>query len=161
MPIEYREFEFAYAGCLSMMHRKDMKNHLEVAKQEHKVLLSGNVEEMEVENLDRLKPENTAKDMKIRMLTVSSEHVAEKSAAQSQSTAKVLVMNFPSEADNYMIKSIFEQYGRVRHVMLYTREGWVTVVEYMESKSVSHVLERQYSTGITIHGKELDIRPHH
>ena len=39
--------EFAYTGCLSMMHRKDLKNHLEVTKQEHIVLLSGKVKEME------------------------------------------------------------------------------------------------------------------
>ena len=53
------------------------------------------------------------------MLTVSSEPVAKKSAAQSQSTAnKVLVMNFPSEGDNRMslIKSVFGQYRRVKTV---------------------------------------------
>ena len=29
-PLSVVSCEFAYTGCLSMMHRKDMKNHLEV-----------------------------------------------------------------------------------------------------------------------------------
>ena len=151
--------EFAYAGCLSMMHRKDVKNHLEVAKQAHIVLLSGKVKEMEVE-MDRLKLENAAKDMKIRMLTASCKPVAKKSAAQSQSTTKVLVMNFPSEGDNHMslIKSVFGQYGRVKNVKYTKKKN--AIVEYIESKSVSRALERHYSTGITVLGTKLDIRPH-
>ena len=159
-PLSIVNCEFAYAGCLSMMHRKDLKNHLEVTKQEHIVLLNGKVKEMEAE-MNRIKSENAAKDIKIRMLTASSESVAKKSAAQSQSTAnKVLVMNFPSEGDNRMslIKSVFGQYGRVKTVKYTNKRN--AIVEYVESKSVSRALERHYSTGITVLGTKLDNRPH-
>ena len=46
--------EFAYAGCLLMIRRMNMKDHLETAKQEHIVLLSEKVKEMSSE-IQRLK----------------------------------------------------------------------------------------------------------
>ena len=157
-PLSIVSCEFAYAGCLLMMRRVDMKDHLEAAKQEHLVQLSEKVKEMDSE-IQRLKAENAAKDSRIRKLTASHEQhqVAKKSAAQSQSSAQVLVMNLPPEATKNIIKSIFGPYGRVSDVKM--RGKGMAVVKFKESASVSRALEKHYSSGITVFKTKLDVRP--
>ena len=157
-PLTVMSCEFAYTGCLLMMRRIDMKDHLEDAKQEHIELLSEKVKEMDSE-IQKLKAENAAKDSRIRMLTAEQHHVAGKPATQSQSSAKVLVRNIPSKATKNIIKSMFGPYGRVRNVK-FSGEG-VAVVEYVESTSVVCALEKHYSSGITVFKTKLDVCPEH
>ena len=154
--------EFAYAGCLQMMRRMDMKDHLELATQEHIVLLREKVKEMDSE-IRRLKADNAAKDSRIRMLTDSSRRhqKAKKSAAQSQptSSAKVLVMNLPPETTKNNIKSVFGPFGQVNDVKM--RGKKMAVVEFKESASVSRALEKHHSSGISVFKTKLDVRPEH
>lgn len=105
-PLTVISCEYAYAGCLLMMYRKDMKNHLEVAKQEHLLLLSGKVKEMEAE-IQKLKSENASKDLKIRLLT-NHEHNEDKETVPA---TRALVTNFPPQTDIDLVKSVFGQFG--------------------------------------------------
>ena len=150
--------EFAYAGCLLMMRRMNMKDHLETAKQEHIVLLSEKVKEMGSE-IKRLKAENTAKDSRIKKLTASHERhqTPKKSKAAAQSSTSVLVTNLPPGATEQIIKSAFGSFGRLSDVKM--RGKQMAIVEFKESASVSRAFEKHYSSGITIRKTKLDVRP--
>lgn len=150
-PLTVISCEYAYAGCLLMMYRKDMKNHLEVAKQEHLLLLSGKVKEMEAE-IQKLKSENASKDLKIRLLT-NHEHNEDKETVPATRT---LVTNFPPQTDIDLVKSVFGQFGRVKRVQWYGDEG-IAVVEYMESRSICRMFDRHHAAGIHVRKKKLDV----
>ena len=146
--------EFTYAGCLLMMRRMNMKDHLETAKQEHIVLLSEKVKEMDSE-IQRLKAENAAKDSIITKLTAS--HGPKKSKSAAQSSTNVLVTNLPPGATEQVIKSAFGSFGRLSDVKMRGKE--MAVVKFKESASASRALEKHYSSGITIRKMKLDVRP--
>lgn len=155
-PLSVVNCEFAYAGCLQMMRRIDVKDHLESATQEHIILLSEKVKEMDSE-IQRLKAENTAKDLRISMLTDSQvQNQATKLGTQTQSSKKLFVMNLPSKADDNLVKSVFGQFGRVGSVEL-LRGGGMAIVEYAESASVTRALKKSCSTGIVTCGNKLDV----
>ena len=133
-----------------------MKDHLESATQEHIILLSEKVKEMDSE-IQRLKAENTAKDLRISMLTDSQvQNQATKLGTQTQSSKKLFVMNLPSKADDNLVKSVFGQFGRVGSVEL-LRGGGMAIVEYAESASVTRALKKSCSTGIVTCGNKLDV----
>ena len=155
-PLSVVNCKFVYAGCLQMMQRINVKDHLESATQEHIILLSKKVKEIDSE-IHRLKAENAAKDLRISMLTNSQvQNQATKSATQTQSSKKLFVMNLPSKVDDNLVKSVFGQFGRVGSVEL-LRGGGMAVVEYAESASVTHALKKSCSTGIVTCGKKLDV----
>ena len=84
-----------------------MKDHLESATQEHIILLSEKVKDMD-SKIQRLKSKNAAKDLRISMLTDSQvQNQATKSATQTQSSKKLFVMNLPSKTDDNLVKSMF------------------------------------------------------
>ena len=150
--------EFAYAGCLLMMRRMDMKNHLESAKQEHIVLLSEKVKEMDSE-IQRLKAENATKDSIITKLTASHERhqIPKKSKSAAQSSVNILLMNVPPGATEHNIRCTFGSFGRLSDVKM--RGEGMAVVKFKEAASASRALEKHYSSGITIRKTKLDVRP--
>ena len=69
-PLSVVSCEFAYASCLSMIRRKDVKDHLEVAQGNHLMLLIEKIKEMEKE-MKQLKSENSEKDQEIKQVNKS------------------------------------------------------------------------------------------
>ena len=136
-PLSVVNYEFAYAGCLQMMWRIDVKDHLESAIQEHIILLSEKVKEMDSE-IQRLKAENVAKDLRISMLIdPQGQNLATKLTTRTQSLKKLFVMCLPSKADDNLVKSVFGQFSWVGNVKL-LRGGGMAIVDYAKSASCSH-----------------------
>ena len=152
-PLSVVSCEFAYAGCLSLMCRQDMKSHLEAAAQEHFVLLSDKVKKME-KGIKRLKTDNAAKNKKIKKLQKSLLKL--KLDLKTSSVNQLVVSNFPPYTDEHVIKSFFGTFGLIKSIQWDADED-VAFVEYVESRSVTQALERHRTVGIILRGKKLDV----
>ena len=152
-PLSVVSCEFAYAGCLSMMLCKDMKDHLEVAQQNHLMLLSDKYKEMEKE-MKQLKSEIAEKDQKIKQLN-KSLHLQERGALPV-SINQVLVSNFPPETNEHKIRCLFGAFGKIKNVQWFADED-AAFIEYVDSKSVTQALERHHTVGINLRGKKLSV----
>ena len=158
--------DFAYAGCLSMMRRTNLKDHLEDSKGEHLVYLIQKVKEMEAE-AKKLKSGSAAKDTQIKQLKVQLRKLkrsvvtsGQQSSATEAETTRVLVTNFPPRTDQHMIKSHFGTFGRIKSVKWHADDD-VAILEFVLSSSVSRVLEKHCTAaGVVLRGNKLNVYPH-
>ena len=164
--------------CDVTLPRKEMAAHMDQAAKAHLQLVTKKLTKQEEElkelaslrsKLDLVQKELTQKDVDTRQeITCKDDQLALKDKTidllkrlcdlrddERESKNQVLVSNFGFVEDENVIKCVFGQFGRIKHINFYPWRS-IAVIEFEVTSSVDRLFERYNTTGIKLRKVKLD-----
>ena len=160
-PLTIVECEYANIGCKVKIHRRDMKDHLNLCTKDHLTLLTEKYSQLKVsyemekeQNLQLLNHDSEVTKSEDVVLLKKLCEIRAEDGLFSDARDQVVVGNLPYRTTEQMIRSLFGQHGSIHAVKFYS-SSMIAVVEYEHHDSIERLFHKYNSTGIKLLGSQL------